>query len=122
MKTCAILNHNLTQEQIAELGGDVHQLTPDLKSIWGQIPPDVSKAGVWEHLKPIEDWLEENRPDQIVCQGDFTAFALVCDWALYRKCPVLVATSRRETVETVDPSGCTTKTAVFRHVQFRRVI
>lgn len=118
MKTLVILNHNLTAEQIAELGGEISTLSPELKSLWANIPAEGDAQSVRDHLAPI--FMEVQASDQVVCQGESTAFGQIlriCDaWDI----PVLVACSRRESVETIQ-SDATIKTNVFKHVQFRRV-
>jgi hypothetical protein len=112
MKTCVLLNHDLTPGQREELGGEILELPPELKPIWAQVPPETDYAGVRAHLDPVYEWLWRENPGQIVCQGDFTAFAVVIQagWQ------VLVATSRRESVE---ENGI--KKSIFKHVRFRRV-
>ena len=112
MKTFVLLNHTLTEEQKTELGGEIFELPSELKKLWGQVPPDADYDGVQQHLKPILEWAEN--ADRIVAQGDFTAFAVVLQWA---KVPVLVATSKREVIE--EDGG--KKTAIFKHVRFRQV-
>ena len=119
MRTLVILNHDLSADQIAELGGEIETLSPMEKHIWGQVPAEGTIEQVCEHLSPILDRLPGF--DRVVCQGEFTAFVCVLDECRELGIPVLVACSRRETVETVDASGASTKTAVFRHVQFRVV-
>lgn len=116
LKTAVILSHNLTEEQVQYLGGEVIELPQDLKKVWGQVPAEGDYEEVKVHLNPIFNWIRSLDLNQIVCQGEFSAFAHVLEWGL----PVLVATSRRETVETV-VDGVSTKTAVFKHVRFRRI-
>jgi len=119
MKTLVILNHNLTTEQIAELGGTIVNLTPEQKMLWANIPAEGDAQAIRDHLAPI--LMEIQQVHRVVCQGESTAFAQIvrlCDaWDI----PILVACSKRESIETVQPDGSTVKTNVFRHVQFRRI-
>jgi len=119
MKTLVILNHPLTAEQTTELGGTIVNLTPAQKALWANIPAIGDAQAVRDHLAEII--MEIQQVNQVVCQGESTAFAQIvriCDaWDI----PVLVACSMRESVETVQSDGSTVKTNVFRHVQFRRV-
>jgi len=121
MKTCVILNHQLTAEQKNELGGEIVEMPAELKKLWGTIPPDVPRFEVGKYLQPLWDWLEKEYPDRVVGQGEATAFALLLMRCCVFNTPLLVATSRRETVEEVMPDGSVVKKAIFKHVQFREV-
>lgn len=119
MKTFIILNHKLNQEQLSELGSEIVVLNEDEKKIWGQIPSEGNKFSVYLHIKPILDKLDGF--DQVVCQGEFTAYTIVVDECRKLNIPVFVACAKRETVETIEKDGSTKKVAVFNHVQFREV-
>lgn len=130
MSVFVILNHELTPDQSNDLTakfGEVVTLTPDQKKLWSQIPTEGDYYGVQKHVEPIVTAIAGH--DAVVCQGEFTAFAVILDHCRGMAAelgnmsglPVLVACSRRETVETVGQDGTVTKTAVFRHVQFREV-
>lgn len=122
MKTLIILNHQLTNEQVLELGGECRYLTTEQKALWANIPADGDAQRVRDHLAPI--FVEIANSDRVVCQGESTAFAQVlrlCDmWGM----PVLVACSTRDSMEVSTMGESTTqtvKTSIFRHAQFRRV-
>jgi len=121
MKTVVLLNHSLTEEQKSDLGGTIFELPPELKKVWGEIPPDVPRFDVTKHLEPILSWITEKNPDRIVCQGDYTAFTLILKRCWLTGMPLLVATSKRETAEEVAADGSVVKKAIFRHIQFREV-
>lgn len=121
MSVFVILNHELTDEQKADLAvyGEIVTLTPDQKKVWGQIPPTGDKYDVRKHIESITTEIKNHTA--VVCQGEFSAFAEVLDWCQALQKPLLVGCSRRETIEEVLPDGSTKKIAVFRHVQFRKV-
>ena len=124
MTTAIILNHDLTPEQLTELrnpGGQIVVLPPELRPLWGQVPAEGSYGEVKQHLLPVLDWLYAIKADTVVCQGDFTAFAVLLRTCEEHSISLLVATSRRDSVEETLPDGSVVKKNVFRHVQFRRV-
>lgn len=122
MSVFVILNHDLTADQREELEerfGEVVGLNAEEKALWSQIPAEGDHVEVQKHIRPI--LLKTQHHDAVVCQGEFTAFSTV--FILCQSCgiEVMVACSKRETVETVGEDGSTVKKAVFRHVQFRHV-
>ena len=122
MSVFVILNHNLTQDQRKELTerfGEVVELDKEEKALWSQIPATGDHLEVQKHIRPILLKVQEH--DAVVCQGEFTAFAAVFTLCQTAQKDVLVACSKRETVETLGEDGAVVKKAVFRHVQFRRV-
>ena len=112
----AIISHTPTQEQ-----GSWVELTPDLKKVWINIPPQGGEEEVFNHLRPILNWLSENTPGTIWCQGEMTAVAVIWDWARNNGCKAVVATTERCSVETTEPDGSVVKRAVFKHCRFREV-
>ena len=123
MKALIILNHKLTADQNNELreqhGADmISTLTPAQKTIWGQIPADGTQDDVACHIQSILDLI--GGVDLVVCQGEFTAFSIVHSKCSSFNIPLLVACSERVTVENTEADGTSTKTAVFRHIQFRK--
>ena len=122
MSVFVILNHNLTTDQKEELYDrfdEVVELTPEQRALWSQIPAEGDHLDVQKHIWDI--LLEVKNHDAVVCQGEFTAFCSVYTLCQTLEKNVFVACSKRETVETVGEDGSTTKKAIFRHVQFRRV-
>lgn len=121
MSVLVILNHDLTTEQNNDLAvyGEVITLTPDQKKVWGQVPSEGDIYAVQRHIESITSQIKQH--DVVICQGEFSAFAEVLDWCQTLGKRLLVGCSRRETVETCREDGSCRKTAVFRHVQFRRV-
>lgn len=122
MSVFVILNHNLTSDQREELEerfDEVVELNPEQRALWSQIPAEGNNLDVQKHIWTI--LLEVKKHDAVVCQGEFTAFASVFTLCQRLRKTVLVACSRRETVEEVGEDGTVTKRSVFKHVQFRRV-
>ena len=81
-KTFCLLNHELTQKQIAELNerfGSQEIVYPkeELSKLWAQILPEESNDKI---IKEVVFWLEKNASpkDIFVIQGEFSStFTLV---------------------------------------------
>lgn len=119
MKTLVILNHELTDEQKTELNSEIFVLSDDNKKLWNSILPEYNKFMVSVYIRDIVDSIYKY--DQVVCRGEFTAFTTVLEVCRLYKIPLLVACSKRETIEKVDSDGKSTKVSVFKHIQFREV-
>lgn len=119
MKTLVILNYELTEDQKLELNSEIVLLSNDDKKLWNSIPSEYNKFMVYIHIRTIIDQIYKF--DQVVCQGEFTAFTIVLEECRKHKIPLLVACSKRETIEKIDADGKSTKVSVFKHIQFREV-
>ncbi|MEI7997269.1 MAG: CRISPR-associated protein Csx20 [Methylococcaceae bacterium] len=120
-----IFNHQLTtiQEQAAasELGiSSIHRLTPELQSLWGQIPSDMVELTAY--LEPIVEWLSDKAQpaDSVLIQGDFGACYLMVTTAFRLGLIPVYSTTRREAVEEYGDDGTVKLVHLFKHVIFRR--
>ncbi len=104
-KVFVLINHTLTQRQIAELknsyGSDCKIVFPpdDIKAYWAQIP-SLSYLENESILKNI-CWLDEAKSnDVILVQGDFGATFMIVDFSLKKGLiPIQSVTKRIETEE-----------------------
>lgn len=120
-----LFNHRFTPDQVSQaeeqLGvTEVILLPPELRDLWGQIPPDL--PGLADYLAPVRDWLAQTAQpgDYVLIQGDFGATYLMVRYALENGLIPVYATTRREAHETLQPDGSVRLTHTFRLQQFRR--
>ncbi len=129
MKAFIILNHKPNQEQLEDLKRmgveEIVRLPEELKKIWADIDP--AAEDVIGQIRPILSWLEgeikkaKKAGEEAVVwvQGEPAATEAVVLFSVALGAKPIMATSRRESVETPAPDGSVTKTSVFRHVRFR---
>ena len=111
-KTFCLLNHELTQKQIAELNERFGS------KLWAQILPEESNDKI---IKEVVFWLEKNASpkDIFVIQGEFGSTFTLVDFALKKGLVPLYATTRRIAKET--RNGETVhREYVFEHVCFKK--
>ena len=116
MTKAAILNHLPTSDQ-----GEWITLPPELKTVWGSIPPHAEAEEVATYIKALINWLDAIQPNVVWCQGELTATAVVWEWCRLNGARAVVATTMRDTIETTEPDGSVVKKAVFKHCRFREV-
>jgi hypothetical protein len=123
MRKCfCLLNHVLTQKQLAELlqkynVSNIEYPPSAISDFWRQIP--TTAQILKSYLQSITEWLKlAEQGDLIIIQGEFgSTFALV-DWALSKKIIPVYAVTKR--VETEEKQGETvTRHYVFEHECFR---
>ena len=119
-----IFNHNITSVQETDARNSlgvqrIIDMPSDIKELWQQIPPDLSKISSW--LNPVKDWLAQNSiiNDYILIQGDFGACYIMVDFAFKIGLVPIYSTTRREAVEEHDNHGTVKLTHNFKHVMFR---
>ena len=122
-KTFCLLNHELTQKQIAELNErfgsqEIFYPKEELSKLWTQILPEESNDQI---IKEVVFWLENNASpkDIFVIQGEFGSTFTLVDFALKKGLIPLYATTRRIAKET--RNGETVhREYVFEHVCFKK--
>lgn len=122
-KTFCLLNHTLTQKQLAELSekfNSTQVIYPEksLAELWAQIPPEKSNDEV---VKVVASWLKENSvPDDLfIIQGEFGSTFTLVDFALKNGLVPLYATTRRIAKES--RNGETVhREYIFEHVCFKK--
>ena len=122
-KTFCLLNHELTQKQIAELNErfgsqEIFYPKEELSKLWTQILPEESNDQI---IKEVVFWLENNASpkDIFVIQGEFGSTFTLVDFALKKGLVPLYATTRRIAKET--RNGETVhREYVFEHVCFKK--
>ncbi|MDY5681985.1 MAG: CRISPR-associated protein Csx20 [Treponema sp.] len=122
-KTFCLLNHELTQKQIAELNErfgsqEIFYPKEELSKLWSQILPEESNDKI---IKEVVFWLEKNASlkDIFVIQGEFGSTFTLVDFALKKGLVPLYATTRRIAKET--RTGETVhREYVFEHVCFKK--
>ena len=118
-----LLNHDLTERQIAELyqtyGADavLEYPPPDIKAFWSQVPPEPTLPQ--NEIDKILQWLAEANPnDVLLVQGDYSAtFALVV-YALRKGMTAIHAVTKRVASE-VRTGEQVARHYVFEHECFR---
>lgn len=124
-----ITNHTLTADQkedaISFMGEiEFYELDPELKKLWGSIPPEESIEGVARYLAPVLNYIARTAEpgDWVYLAGDYTAVSLAAAIAQQANVGAYTSTSKREVVETVLPDGSVSKQSIFKHVTFRYII
>lgn len=122
-RTFCLLNHALTQKQLAELSEkfnskEVVYPEKNLAELWAQIPPEKSNEEV---IESVVLWLKDKVApgDLFIIQGEFGSTFTLVDFALKNGLVPLYATTRRiakesRTGETVH------REYIFEHVCFKR--
>ena len=123
-----ITNHVLTVEQTDDavrVWGDVEfiELEPELKKLWGSIPPEEDIEGVARHLAPVLNFIARNvKPGDIVhVAGEITAATLAATITEQANGCAVTATSKRDVVEVL-LDGSVSKRSIFKHVTFRAIL
>lgn len=122
-KTFCLLNHALTQKQLAELSekfNSTNVVYPDenIAKQWAQILPEKSNDEV---ILAVTKWLQCNAApgDLFIIQGEFGSTFTLVDFALKNGLVPLYATTRRVAKES--RSGETVRREyVFEHVCFKK--
>lgn len=122
-KTFCLLNHELTQKQIAELSerfASKEIVYPDekLSKFWSQIPPEENNAGI---IKEVVLWLKNNARagDVFIIQGEFGSTFTLVDYALKSGLIPVYATTRRIAKETRE-GETVRREYIFEHVCFKK--
>lgn len=127
-KALIMLSHRLTPDQETELHNrfgvwEIVYLPSELQQRWSHVPPggELTRELAETFVRFL---LDHSAPgDCVVIQGEAGLSFLLADWCLGQERAALYATTVRSTVETRSPDGQTVqKTAIFRHVQFRRYL
>ncbi len=122
-KAYCLLNHSLTQNQLAELKekfGTTEIVYPveKIASTWAQMP--VAPVLDRNVIQTIVDWLSTARTgDVLVVQGEFGATFMIVDYAIRRGLIPLHAVTRRVAQEHREGEQVH-RQYVFEHVCFRR--
>lgn len=122
-KTFCLLNHALTQKQLAELkenfnSSDVVYPDENIAKQWSQILPEKSNDEV---IFAVTKWLQCNATpgDLFIIQGEFGSTFTLVDFALKNELVPLYATTRRVAKEF--RSGETVRREyVFEHICFKK--
>lgn len=122
-RTFCLLNHTLTQKQLAELNEkfnstDIVYPEKNLAELWSQIPPEKSND---EIVEAVALWLKNNATsgDLFIIQGEFGSTFTLVDFALKNSLIPLYATTRRIAKEF--RNGETVRREyIFEHVCFKR--
>jgi hypothetical protein len=117
-----LLNHQLTENQIAELtsafGAEAIVYPPEeLSALWSNVPTEKRLDAQW--FEPFTNWLRQaGKGDIVVLQGEFGAAFALTDYALQRGLIPVHAVTRRVSREARE-GEVVRKTYVFEHVCFR---
>ena len=122
-RTFCLLNHVLTQNQLAELSekfnsSEIVYPEKNLSELWSQIPPEKSNEEV---VESVASWLKSNATpgDLFIIQGEFGSTFTLVDFALKKGLVPLYATTRRVAKES--RSGETVRREyVFEHICFKK--
>jgi hypothetical protein len=135
------LSHTLTDEQVASLNstfgeGDVVLVSSELKTRTSQIPATASLQEIQTLAKEVVAEASAVGATHFICQGEptFAMWANVLASRFMSKLQAevtgsdvmpsmecITSTTERVSVDTVNADGSTTKTAVFKHVQWRNL-
>lgn len=141
MKLFTLLNHSLTQEQLAQIhalhiaeiidlnlaqaleskvDSKTKSTQDSAKGLWGQIPPEI--ADISPLLQPYKQALQaqSSKGDYLLVQGDFGATYAMVEYAKSLGLIAIYATTLRESKEILNKDGSITKQNVFKHCIFRK--
>ena len=83
------------------------------------VAPEATREEVKAMAENLIEEIEKLDASAVMCQGEMTLTFSIVSLLKEKNIPVYAACSKRETVETTNESGETTKTALFRFVGFR---
>lgn len=122
-KTFCLLNHALTQKQLAELSekfNSTNVVYPDenIAKQWAQILPEKSNDEV---ILAVTKWLQCNATpgDLFIIQGEFGSTFTLVDFALRNSLVPLYATTRRIAKESRE-GETVHREYIFEHVCFKK--
>lgn len=132
------LSHTLTQDQINDLGNDalVVCASAELSAKTRAIPAGATLSEIQSLAKEVVAEAKACNATHFVCQGEPTLAMwanliaggnFVSEWTegvnhmCWGKMQCMVSTTERQSVDTVNSDGSVTKTAVFKHVQWRNM-
>ena len=129
IKFINVTNHTLTDEQkkdAVSFLGEVEfiELEPELKKLWGSIPPEETIEGVARYLAPLLNFLARTVKlgTYVHVAGDFTAVSLAAAVVEQANGSAINATSKRDVVEGLLLDGSVSKRSIFKHVTFRDIL
>lgn len=123
-KTYCLLNHTLSEKQIAELkekfdSESIIYPTEELSKKWSQIP--TTQKIDRSIIESVIEWLSTSQKDDcLIVQGEMGSVFMLVDYALKNGLIPLHAVSERKTIEKKNEDGTSVKTAIFEHVCFRK--
>lgn len=122
-RTFCLLNHILTQNQLAELrekfsSTDVVYPEKNLAELWSRIPPEKSNNEV---VESVVSWLKNTAAsgDLFIIQGEFGSTFTLVDFALKNGLVPLYATTQRVAKESRD-GETVHREYVFEHICFKK--
>ena len=117
----SIMNHTLTAEQLEQAKNFKGESLEVIEVKGPIVDPNASKEAVYNMAKCHLNRLpEDTHYVNIMSDFGFTvAVVQLLQSGIYGDIIPVYATTHRVVNEVTDPSGSVTKTAVFKHVQFR---
>ena len=121
-KTFCLLNHALTENQIADLETNFKSVqivypSEELSKQWSQINPEQESDGV---IKNAVAWLQDaQKEDLLVIQGEYGCTFKLVDYALKKGLIPIYATTKRIAKETRD-GETVRREYIFEHVCFKK--
>ena len=120
-KLFVLLNHSLNEAQLNEIKNlKVEKIITLSDELWKNIPPHL------QDISPLlQDYFnilkqEAREGDFLLVQGDFGATYKMVEYAKSKNLIPLYATTHRETKETKNNDGSTSKQTIFKHCIFRK--
>lgn len=120
-KFVSIMNHVLTAEQLEQAKNFKGESLEVIEVKGPIVDPTASKDAVYEVARSYLDQLpEDTRYVHVMSDFGFTvAVVTLLQTGIYGDIIPIYATTHRAVNEVTNPDGSVTKTAVFKHVQFR---
>lgn len=121
-RTYCLLNHKLTENQIADLGTNFKStqiVYPDeeLSKQWSQIAPEQDNDNV---IKNAVNWLQSaEKDDFFIIQGEYGCTFRLVDYALKKGLIPIYATTKRIAKE-VRNGETVHREYIFEHVRFKK--
>jgi len=113
----AVLNHDLTFEQIEELR------SLGFNHIYQVKHPVIDPSLDYNEVKQLFlDTIKDLEFDALMVMGDYRFFASALEYCRKHCIPFYVTTTSRVSVEKIKDDGSVEKTSVFKHCRFVKIV
>lgn len=119
-KLFVAMSHNLTDAQ-REGWDEIVEASDGLKAILRAVDPEINIEGILTLSEEVVQEAKQCRATHFCMMGEPSVFLHANLLAHLEDLHCVVATTARDTVETVAEDGTVIKKSMFRHVQWRDV-
>ncbi|WP_104748282.1 CRISPR-associated protein Csx20 [Helicobacter cetorum] len=124
MKAFLLFSHQLSQEQQQDLiqhysVSEFVSLPKELQILFSSVPSELESLK--DYLNPIKEFIKNHaiKNDVALISGDFGASFYLVNFCQDLGLKCVYATTKRESIESINEKGECIKSSVFKHVRFR---